>query len=471
MLNLQPKEFFYWFNEICKIPHESKKEQKFVKFLCDFATERKIEYTVDEIGNVFMTLPASKGYENTPAILLQAHIDMVCVKDDDVEFDFDTQPINLKIEGDLLVAEGTSLGADNAVGVATMLAVADDKALKHPKIELLFTVQEEIGLVGVRQFDMSKITARRMINMDSGDSHVMCIGSCGGNSAIVERQFETYPTTADTTCLCLNIEGLTGGHTNYISKGYACAGTILTEILNSVKEEPVAFSEISVSKPIILISACAKLTIPNDKKDQLVNKINDTFSLLKEKHALTDANMSLTITEDSCDQTISVDASKKVIDLLNVIKSKTIEKDANGIVLFEFFRKISLDNGKLFTTFAIRSFYDEKFEKEYDIQAQKISELGFNPTLESSSPAWTPKFNGEFENFAVDVHKQLFGYTPTIETILGGLDTSIIVNKIPDMQAIGFAPTARGAHTTTERLFINEVPDYWTWMLAILQSK
>ena len=246
---------------------------------------------------------------------------------------------------------------------------------------------------------------------------------------------------------------------------------ILTELLSSIQEQPFALSEISVSKPIILISACAKLTIPNDKKEQTVNKINHTFALLKEKHALTDPNMSLTITEDSCAKTISVEESKKVIDLLNVIKSRTIEKDDNGIVVFEFFRKISLDNGKLFATFAIRSFFDEKFEKEYDIQAQKISELGFNLTLETSSPAWTPKYNSDFENLAVALHKQLFGNTPTIETILGGLDTSIIVNNIPDMQAIGFAPTARGAHTTKERLFINEVPDFWSWMYAILQSK
>lgn len=471
MLNLQPKEFFYWFNEICKIPHESRKEEKLVKYICDFATERKIDYSVDEIGNVFMTLPASKGYENTPAILLQSHLDMVCVNDDGVEFDFDTQPIKVKIEGDLLVAEATSLGADNAVGIATMLAVADDITLKHPKIELLFTTQEEIGLIGVRQFDMSKITARRMINMDSGDSHVLCIGSCGGNSAIIDHQFETYPVDANSTTLTISIEGLSGGHTNYLSKGHACAGAILTDLLTSINNLPIGFSEINVSKAIILTDAKITLTVSKDKKEQLINVITSTFNELKQKHLATDKNMCLSVSESSCDKVISTKASKLIIELLNIIKSKVIEKDEDNVILFEIIKKLSLDNGKLYSAFAIRSFYNDKFENEYNVQAQKINQLGFNLTLETSSPAWTPKHDSEFKGLAVSLHQQKFGYAPTIETILGGLDTSIIVSKIPDMQAIGFAPTARGAHTTSERLYIKEVPDFWTWMLLIIQSK
>ena len=220
--NLEPQAFFRWFAAISQIPHESKKEEKLIAFLTDFFESRKISVEKDKLGNVLARLPATPGYEDQPAILFQAHMDMVCRKDDGVEFDFDNDPIELVIDGNLLRANGTTLGADNAVGMATMLAIADDPELPHPVLELLFTVCEEQGMVGIKNFDFTKIKARRMINMDCGDSHVIAICSAGKIQTEIHRQYELTPVSEEEKVLRVRIDGGLGGHSSLCADKNRC---------------------------------------------------------------------------------------------------------------------------------------------------------------------------------------------------------------------------------------------------------
>ena len=177
-----PESFFRWFEALCAIPHGSRNEKEITDFLEKFAKDRDYSFYRDEMHNLLVRVPASAGYEDQPPLLLQAHTDMVCVCDEGVEIDFRTQPITLEIQGDYLKGKGTTLGADDLTGVAFMLAVAEGTEIPHPPLELLFTAQEEVGLMGIRAFDKSQITAKRMINLDSGYSHVMCVCSAGASN-------------------------------------------------------------------------------------------------------------------------------------------------------------------------------------------------------------------------------------------------------------------------------------------------
>ena len=231
--NLEPAAYFRWFGEIAAIPHGSRKEQQLTAWLQKFAADRGIPCELDRAGNLLMELRAHAGYEDQPAILFQAHMDMIWKADEGVDFDFATQPLDLYVEGDCIRARGTTLGADNAVGLATMLALADDPTIPRPALQLLFTVAEEVGMVGIRAVDPATITARRMINMDCGDSHVLCVSSAGTNDLGIDH---TFPTEAP--CgqgLRITLSGGKGGHPSICANaGRFCAAGAFGDLLSAL---------------------------------------------------------------------------------------------------------------------------------------------------------------------------------------------------------------------------------------------
>ena len=194
---LKPEGFFRWFEEICRIPHVMRHEEQFSLFLENFAKDRGLSCVRDAMGNVFITVPATEGYENEPSILIQGHMDMVGAQDETSTIDLLTDPLELCLEGNKLKAKGTTLGADDGVAIASMLAIADDPSIPHPELEFLCTVQEEAGLVGIQNFDMNLIRSKRMINIDAGGTHTMCVSAAGGRIVNFEKQYE--PFTAEGT--------------------------------------------------------------------------------------------------------------------------------------------------------------------------------------------------------------------------------------------------------------------------------
>ena len=296
---LKPIEFFKWFCEICKIPHGSKNEKELINFLVDFAKMREIPCLVDEKGNVFMQLSATKGYENQPSILFQAHLDMVCVKEDGLDFDFEKDYIKLAITGDKLHAVGTSLGADNGVGVATMLAIADSQEIAHPPLEFLFTVEEEIGLAGVKEFDVDKITARRMINMDCGDSHVLAVCSMGKHAGEVKEKLQTQKISDDYCALKITINGGRGGHPSLSAKeGRACAANCLGQILNAVSSFSIKLFSINAFGVAIFKSAEAKIVVHQSEKSKIIDAIKKQFDEIKKVYEQTDSEVSIKIIDE-----------------------------------------------------------------------------------------------------------------------------------------------------------------------------
>lgn len=465
---LEPQAFFRWFAAISDIPHESKKEEKIIAFLVDFFKSRSIPVETDRFGNVLATLSATPGYEEQPPILFQAHMDMVCRKDEGVEFDFDNDPIELVIDGDLLRAKGTTLGADNAVGMATMLAIADDPTIAHPALELLFTVCEEQGMVGIKNFDFSKIKSRRMINMDCGDSHVIAICSAGKIQTELHRQYEQTP-LCNETVLNITIDGGLGGHSSLCAdKNRCCCARAMGELLAELPDVRLcAFRGVS---PIIK-TCTAQIAV----KDVEATKayLNTRFGEIKENYKVSDPDIKLTITECQAEMAIGAGESEKLLKLISLLKTSCLELPGSDpdVVSLSILCEAVLEGGKLFTEVLIRSTENEEMDKIAEYYQSLAGELGFILQNVDSYPVWKEDPRSAFRAKFQKIHKRLYGAEMEIERVPGGIETVFVTKAIPDMDAVGVAPTARGAHTTNEHLFISEVEPYWTLIKAVLAEK
>lgn len=463
---LQPSPFFHWFGEIAAIPHGSRKEQQLIAWLQQFARERDIPCQVDKVGNVLMRLPAHKDYVNQPAILFQAHMDMIWVTAEGVTFDFDTSPLELYVEGNQLRARGTTLGADNAVGMATMLALADDPTLPHPALELLFTVTEEAGMIGIRAVDETTIHARRMINMDCGDSHVLCVCSAGKNDCGIDRSFPLVPVSGQG--LEVVISGGLGGHPGLsANQGRCCASTAMGELLSALP----AFQLCSITgSQAIMPTARCVIAAPEGAQKLLTER----FDLIRRIFAQTDPGLRLTINPCACKQGLTAEDSRAVALCLMQLRSGQHRCDGNdprSIITSGTVTGLSLEQGQFRLRYRLRSTIEADSVLQFERCAAMVAPYGFTLYSIDSYAGWAERQDSPFRDKFLRIHRSLFGSDMELERCPGGIETGLLLERIPDMDAIGIAPTARGAHTPNEHLLISEVEPYWRLMLAVLAEK
>lgn len=462
--NLEPAGFFRWFGEIAAIPHGSHREQKLIAFLQRFAAQRGIPCETDSAGNVLLRLCAHPGYEDQPAILFQAHMDMIWETAPGVAFDFENQPLALYVEGDELRARGTTLGADNAVGMATMLALADDPTIPRPALELLFTVTEEAGMIGIRAVDPNTIHARRMINMDCGDSHVLCVSSAGKNDIGIDRSFPTEPVTGQG--YTVTIDGGLGGHPGLsANQGRCCAANALGELLMALPE--VRLSSLTGSQAIM---PRAEAVIVTDTPELL----EERFALIQAVYAQTDPGLRLTVTPCKAETALSAADSRSVVLCLAHMRSGQHRCDGNNprnVVTSGTITALSLAEGAFRLRYRLRSTIAADSVLHFDRLAAMAESLGFTLRSIDSYEGWPERQDSPFRDKFLRSHRSLFGYDLELERCPGGIETGILLTKLPDMDAIGIAPTSRGAHTPNEHLFISQVQPYWQLLLAVLGEK
>jgi len=465
--HLEPQAFFRWFGAIAAIPHGSGKEEKLIAFLQRFAAERTLECTTDKAGNVLIRVPAYPGYETQSAILFQAHMDMIWACAEGVSFDFAGSALELYVEGDLLRARGTTLGADNAVGMATMLALADDDTIPHPPLELLFTVCEEAGMVGIRAVDPQTIHARRMINMDCGDSHVLCVCSAGKNDTGIDHVFPLQP--AASQAYTVTISGGLGGHPGLsANQGRCCCANAMGQLLSGLAELRLCALEGSQA---IMTKATAVITADEDPTAQLQTR----FALIRQVYAQTDPGLQLTVKACPCPETgLGREDSHRVAQCLLQMPSGQLRCDGNdprNIVSSGTVTGLSLENGAFRLRYRLRSTIAADSILQFERLAAAMAALGLTLRSLDSYEGWTEKQTSPFRDKFLRIHRALFGEDMELERCSGGIETGILTHKLPDMDAIGIAPTARGAHTPDEHLFISQVQPYWQLLLAVLAEK
>lgn len=481
---LEPAEFFYWFGEITAIPRESGNEQGMIEFVKKYAEERNYKHEVDAKGNVFMNIPATPGYEDQPAVLFQSHMDVVPAVDEGVDFNFATDSIQLRREDDAIYACGTTLGADNGVGVVTMLALGDGlyaPQIPHPPLEFLFTVEEETGLHGVRQFDCSKIKARRMINMDSGDSHLVCISTAGNIAGKIEKKYEMNPLSADKVLIEVKLFGGLGGHSGMVAnKNRACARNTMGELIVSIFEANLKAELCSVQSEgkAVCTDVRAIIAVPADTKDDVLKALDKRFELIKAIYNLYDPDLSMSVKQyDGCEITkaLASEETEKIGRIMSMLRTGMHRNDtvnfATVISSGGMHEALFNQDGEFLLKYSTRSSSNADQELMFEKYAFTARMLGMELKELDRYSGWQGKPDSTFVPKFSRAYKELYDKDIAVQKTHGCIEIGEIVNRVPGMDAVAYAPTSTGAHTTKEHLFINEVKPYWDVIKKVMAEK
>lgn len=477
LADLEPKSLFKFFGEILSIPRPSKHEEKMTEYLVNWAKERNLEYVSDEIGNVIIRKGATKGKENSPWVCLQSHIDMVCEKNSDKDFNFEKDAIVPKIEGEWLKADGTTLGADDGIGVATALAILDANDIEHGPIECLFTVDEETGLSGAEALSADVLKSRILLNLDSEDEGEIFIGCAGGIDTVAKLPYDKEE-TPDAPAFKLMVKGLKGGHSgDDINKGLACANKILNRILWSLdKEMDLRLSCFEGGNLRNAIAREANATFVVAQADvELMKEIVEKFAVdLKYEFRTTEPDMQITLSE--AEKPAFVIDMLSQDNLLNVLYAcphgvLAMSREIPGFVETSTnLASVKMKEDYFFITTSQRSSVESaKYAAAYRVESCFLL-AGADVEHGDGYPGWAPNPESKILKIAVDAYKKLFNKEPIVRAIHAGLECGLIGEKYPGMDMISYGPTLRGVHSPDERLEIKTVELYWKHTLEILKN-
>lgn len=476
--NLKPESVWKFFGEILQIPRPSKKEEKITEYLVHFGESRKLETLKDDIGNVLIRKPGTKGMENRPWICLQSHSDMVCEKNSDKIFDFEKDAIVPVLNGEWLKADGTTLGADDGIGIATALAILDSNDIAHGPIECLFTVDEETGLSGAFALSKEWLKSRILLNLDSEDEGEIFIGCAGGIDTIAKINYAKENIPANHKAFKINVSGLKGGHSgDDINKGLGNANKILNRLLWNCSELfDLKLSQFDGGnlRNAIAREAFAVVLIPDNSVEKFSAYITEFNNTIRYELRTTEPNLKAAFEPTATPQFI-ID-SKTQSNLLNVLYAcphgvlAMSREIPNFVETSTNLASVKMDDKQIVVITSQRS----SVESAKIAAAQKIAATFHlvNARIEHSDgyPGWTPNPDSPILKVAVETYKKLFNKEPIVRAIHAGLECGLIGEKYPGMDMISFGPTLRGVHSPDERIEIKTVEMFWEHTLEILKS-
>lgn len=476
--SLQPAAVWQYFGQLMNIPRPSKHEAKVSAFLQEFGRQLNLETLADEVGNVLIRKPASKGYENAPGVCLQAHMDMVCEKNGDKEFDFLTQPIQAYVEDGWLIGDGTTLGADDGIGVAAAMAILADNSIEHGPLECLFTVDEETGLTGAANLRTDWLKSSTLLNFDDEDEGEYCIGCAGGIDTTVAIDYTTRPVPAGESSYRIKVSGLQGGHSgDDINRGRGCAIKILTRILwNATENHKIGLARIDGGnlRNAIAREAWADIVVAHDYEAAFRSMVDDFAKHICFEFRSTEPNMQVTlepIEEPAC----LIDRQTQY-NLLNALyacahgvlaMSREIE---NFVETSTNLASVKMDDHQIHIATSQRS----SVESAKHAAAQKIEAtfrmIGAHVSHGDGYPGWTPNPDSKVLKVGVETYKRMFGHDPIVRAIHAGLECGLIGEKYPNMDMISYGPTLRGVHAPGEKIEIKTVEMFWNLTCEILRN-
>ena len=475
--NLEPQDVFYYFEEICKIPHGSGNTGQISDYLKAFADEHGLYCRQDELNNIIMVKEASKGYEDHEPVLLQGHMDMVAVKDADCTIDMTKDGLQLEILGDRLTAKGTSLGGDDGIAVAFGLALLAGEEYRHPRIELILTVDEEVGMEGTTGLTVDDLTAKRMINLDQEEEKIFITGCAGGARIDIRKKTETEQVEG---VLCkLIISGLQGGHSGQeINKERGNAICLMGRLLAALQEKtPVYLKEVSggTADNAIPNEVCAEIVVTEWTED-VAAFMEEQFCGLKAEFAGKEDGLKCELqvgAEDALIEVCNRKDSEQWIHLLNVIPHGVIANSVKmkGLVetsLNPGILNVSAVEGMVSTS--VRS--SNTAAKEALINQLKSLAALCNATvgIRGDYPGWDYDPDSPLREKMVTIYEEMYGVKPQIEAIHAGLECGIFQSKIPGLDCVSIGPDMQDIHTTRETLSIPSVQRVWKFLLKVLES-
>ena len=476
--DLSPANVWKYFHEITLVPRPSKKEEKMIRYLEAFAAGHGLEMKKDSCGNILIKKPATPGKENVPVVILQAHMDMVCEKNNDTQHDFDNDPIRTVVDGNWLKADGTTLGADNGIGMAAQLAILAADDIEHGPLECLFTIDEETGLTGASNLEEGFMTGRILLNLDSEDEGEIFIGCAGGKGTVATFEYQPQPTTPG-FFIRIDVRGLNGGHSGgEIHKGLGNANKILARFLYRLNQETdFILCQIDGGNlhNAIAREARAVLGIDSGEKEKVRVLLNRFAADIENELKQVDKSVTLTMTSvDQPETYIDEQTAEQLIYALMACPHGVLGMSHDIAGLVETSTNLASvkmkDGNKIVVGTSQRSSVESRKIEAAETVEAVFTLAGAEVEFSDGYPGWTPDTDSEILKIAKEAYRKLYGKEAAIKAIHAGLECGLFLEKYPYLDMISFGPTLRDVHSPNERIEIRTVELWWKHLLEILKS-
>jgi len=476
--NLEPKALWNKFADLNAVPRPSKKEERVIEFMKNFGNSLGLETFEDEIRNVIIRKPATPGMENRKAIVMQGHLDMVHQKNADTVFDFDTQGIDMYVDGDWVRARGTTLGADNGLGVATIMAILESKDIPHPAIEALFTIDEETGMTGALNLKGGILQGQILLNLDTEEDDEIDIGCAGGIDVTATRTYNEEEVPESSVGYTITVKGLNGGHSGMdIHKGLGNANKIMNRLLfDGFENFGLQVSEINGGslRNAIPRESVAKVIISQMFDEAYVYDMQEIITDIKAEYKTTEPNLSIEIVKtDLPEKIMDLGVQEGIIRAIYAAHNGVYRMSADMADLVETSNNIArviVKDGEILVGCLTRSSVESsKFDLANSLRSA-FELVGCEVELSGSYPGWTPNVNSEILDTLVGIYEKQNGEKPKVVACHAGLECGILGTNYPDMDMISFGPTIHGAHSPDERASISSAQKYWKFVLEILSN-
>jgi len=474
LAGLEPAKVFEYFEEICSIPHGSKNTKQISDYLVEFAKNHDIRYIQDEVNNVILFQEGTCGLEDHTPVILQGHMDMVCEKDADCAIDMATEGLDVTHDGKFVFARGTTLGADNGIAVAMAMAVLADKTIAHPPLEVIITVDEEIGMLGADAIDMSMLRSRTLINMDSEDEGIFTVSCAGGCRATITMNVERRAVYGP--CIRLSVDGLRSGHSGAeIHKNLANANKIMGEFMHRIQNlMPLCLTSLSGgAKDNVIPKSCQATMVAMGINLERINTIAEELQAeVRAQYDEPEATVQAFDVDALGGNGLSAESTAKVIALLCAAPNgvQAMSQDMPGLVQTSLNLGVAKLGERFSATFSVRSSVNaEKVELLAKLRAMadqfeaSYSEMG-------DYPAWEYKKESTLRDTMVKVYTDMYGREPQVVAIHAGLECGLFSDKLPGLDCISIGPQMHDIHTSRERLDIGSTERSWNFLLEVLKN-
>ncbi|MDR1895625.1 MAG: aminoacyl-histidine dipeptidase [Prevotellaceae bacterium] len=473
---LKPQELWKHFYELTKVPRPSKKEQKAVDFIYDFGKSLGLETIKDNVGNVIIRKPATAGKENNPGVILQSHLDMVPQNNKDKAHNFEKDPITAYIDGDWVTADGTTLGADNGIGVAATMAVLASKTLKHGAIEGLFTIDEETGMTGAKNLKQGLLNGKILINLDSEEEGELYVGCAGGIDATFTFKYtdEQAPTNAET--YNISVTKLKGGHSGLdINLGRGNANKVLFRILKKLANDLYISSiEGGDVRNAIPREAFATIVVPSDKTSVVSSTISELAEIIKTELKETEPELTITLEKTNpAASIIAKDVQSKLINAIYACPNGVIRMSDTIPGLVETSTNLAIvksEKNQTTVSQLIRSSVDTAKEDLASAEESVFSLAGAESDFTGSYPGWKPNQDSQILLKMKKIYSDLYGREPEVKAIHAGLECGLLGGVYTDLDMISCGPTIKYPHSPDEKVNIASVEKWWTFIVAALEN-
>ena len=475
---LEPKQLWNKFADLNAVPRPSKKEERVIEFMKNFGNKLGLETTVDEVGNVIIRKPATKGMENRQKVVLQSHLDMVHQKNNDTNFDFSSQGIEMYVDGDWVKAKGTTLGADNGLGVATIMAILESKEIEHPALEALFTIDEETGMTGAMGLKPGALQGDILLNLDTEEDDEIGIGCAGGVDVTAKRKYGQEDAPAASQAFKVVVKGLQGGHSGMdIIKGLANANKLMNRILFGGFENfgmRIAAINGGGLRNAIPRESQAIITVDDIQKEDFLKNSQNLISAIKEEYRTLEPRLNIEILEAELpEKVMEVGVQELLLKALYAAHNGVyrMSPEIEGLVeTSNNIARVEVKDGEIEILCLTRSSV-ESSKKDLANSLRAVFELaGFEVELAGEYPGWAPNMQSPILKVLDELYQKMNNKKAEVAACHAGLECGILGKNYPEMDMISFGPTIRGAHSPDERASISSAQKYWKFVLEVLKN-